>query len=38
VDLASIRHMVLGVGDRANPKPGGTGMIYIDDIRVISAP
>lgn len=38
VDLTSIRHMVLGVGDRTNPKPDGSGMIYIDDIRVISGP
>jgi len=25
--------MVIGVGDRQKPKPGGTGRIYIEDIR-----
>lgn len=30
--------MIQGVGDRTGPKPGGSGMIYIDDIRVISVP
>jgi hypothetical protein len=26
--------MVIGVGDRKNPQPGGTGRIYLDDIRL----
>ena len=29
-----VTKMVMGVGDRNNPKPGGTGKIYIDDIRL----
>ncbi len=35
VDLTSIKKMHVGVGDRDNPQPGGTGMIHIDDIRVV---
>ncbi len=31
--LADVREMRIGIGDRANPKAGGTGLIYIDDIR-----
>jgi hypothetical protein len=34
VDVAAVKKMVIGVGDRENPKPGGTGRIYIDDIRL----
>jgi hypothetical protein len=34
VDVASVRKMYIGVGDRDNPQPGGTGRIYIDDIRL----
>jgi len=34
VDVAAVQKMVIGVGDRENPKPGGTGRIYIDDIRL----
>jgi hypothetical protein len=34
VSAAKIKKMVIGVGDRANPKKGGAGLIYIDDIRV----
>jgi len=34
VDVAAVKKMVIGVGDRQNPKPGGTGRIYIDDIRL----
>jgi hypothetical protein len=34
VDVASVKKMYIGVGDRKNPKPGGTGTIYIDDIRL----
>ena len=32
--IAAVKKMVIGVGDRKNPKPGGTGRIYIDDIRL----
>ncbi len=34
VDVAAVKKMVIGVGDRNNPQPGGTGRIYIDDIRL----
>jgi len=34
VDVAAVKKMVIGVGDRNNRKPGGTGRIYIDDIRL----
>jgi hypothetical protein len=34
VDVASVKKMYIGVGDRDNPQPGGTGRIYIDDIRL----
>jgi hypothetical protein len=34
VDVAAVRKMVIGVGDRKNPRSGGTGRIYIDDIRL----
>jgi len=34
VNAASVRKMIIGVGDRDEPQPGGTGLIYIDDIWV----
>jgi hypothetical protein len=34
VDVAAVKKMVIGVGDRNNPQPSGTGRIYIDDIRL----
>ena len=32
VNLASVATIYVGVGDRANPTTGGTGIVYIDDI------
>jgi hypothetical protein len=32
VNPAKVRKLSIGVGDKANPKAGGTGRIYIDDI------
>jgi len=32
VNLAAVKKLTLGVGDRANPKAGGAGKLYIDDI------
>jgi hypothetical protein len=32
VNLAAIRKMSIGVGNRANPAKGGSGPLYIDDI------
>ena len=34
VNLASIRKMYIGFGDRYNPQLGGTGILYFDDIRL----
>jgi len=34
VNLAQVRKMSLGVGDRKDPVAGGTGRLYIDDIQV----
>ena len=33
VNAAKVKTMILGLGDQANPKKGGTGRVYIDDIR-----
>ncbi len=33
VNTAKVKTMIIGLGDRANPKKGGAGRIYIDDIR-----
>jgi len=35
VNLAKVKKLYLGVGDRANPAAGGSGRIYIDDIRLL---
>jgi len=32
VDMASVKKLIIGIGDRDNPYPGGYGIIYIDDI------
>jgi hypothetical protein len=37
VNAAKIKKVYLGVGDRTNPKAGGAGRLYFDDIRVIKA-
>jgi hypothetical protein len=37
VNVGSIQKIIIGVGDRTTPKVGGTGKLYIDDIRVIKA-
>ncbi|MCU0913730.1 MAG: hypothetical protein MUC88_04095 [Planctomycetes bacterium] len=34
-NLARIKTLYIGVGDRKNPVPDGSGRMYIDDIRVI---
>jgi len=34
VKLAAAKKLVLGVGDRANPKPDGAGKLFIGDIGV----
>jgi len=35
VNPAAVKKMYIGVGDRATRKPGGHGVLYFDDIRVI---
>jgi len=37
VDVTAIRKLNIGVGDPDNPQPGGIGIIYVDDIRVIKS-
>ncbi len=32
VNLAAVKKLTLGVGDRTNPKAGAAGMLYFDDI------
>ncbi len=32
VKLAAVKKLVIGVGDRASPKPDGAGKLYFDDI------
>jgi hypothetical protein len=34
LNLASIKKMYLGLGNRSSPKAGGTGYLYVDDIRL----
>ena len=34
VNMAKVERMIVGVGDRNNPTPGGSGVLYIDDIEV----
>jgi internalin A len=37
IDVTAIRKVQIGIGDPDNPQPGGIGIIYIDDIRVIQS-
>jgi hypothetical protein len=32
INLAAVKKLTVGVGDKANPKAGAAGMLYIDDI------
>jgi hypothetical protein len=34
VNMARVKKMYIGIGDKADPKQGGTGRIFIDDIAV----
>lgn len=38
VDLARVKKLYVGVGDRANPQPGATGRMYIDDVCLTRSP
>ncbi|MBN1505838.1 MAG: LamG domain-containing protein, partial [Sedimentisphaerales bacterium] len=33
VNTKSVKKMVIGLGDQSNPKPGGAGMLFIDDVQ-----
>ena len=35
VNLAKVKKLYIGVGDRKNPAKGGAGRLYLDDIQVI---
>lgn len=35
VNAGAVKKMYIGVGDRKAPQPGGHGMLYIDDIRLV---
>jgi len=35
VNLQAVKTMALGVGDPTNPQPDGSGMVLIDDIRIM---
>jgi len=37
LNITSISAMIIGVGDRNNPTPGGSGMVCIDDIAIGSS-
>jgi len=34
VNLANVNSITLGFGNRDNPQPGGSGLVYFDDIRL----
>ncbi len=38
VKLTAVKKLTIGVGDKANPKAGGTGKLFIDDIQVGKIP
>ncbi len=37
VNLANIERLILGFGDKTNPKSGGMGLVYFDDLRLYAA-
>jgi len=34
VVLTDVSKLAIGFGDKSNPQPGGSGMMYFDDIRL----
>jgi hypothetical protein len=34
VNLSNVNSITLGLGNRANPTAGGSGMLFFDDIRL----
>jgi hypothetical protein len=37
VNLARVKKITIGLGNKDNPKGGGAGLIYVDDIRLIKS-
>jgi hypothetical protein len=37
VNLAAVKKIVIGVGDRGNPTADGAGILYVDDVRLYDA-
>lgn len=35
VSLTAIKTMMIGLGDRDDPTPGGAGLIFVGDIRIM---
>jgi len=35
VNMARVKKLYLGAGNKANPEPGSAGLIYVDDICVV---
>jgi hypothetical protein len=33
VNAAKVKSLVIGLGNKASPTPGGAGLLYLDDIR-----
>ncbi|MCP4607097.1 MAG: hypothetical protein GY845_00080 [Planctomycetes bacterium] len=38
VDLTNVNSISIGLGDKSNPQAGGSGTIFVDDIRLATAP
>ena len=36
VNLARVKTLIIGVGDKANPAAGGTGVLFVDDIGLVN--
>ena len=32
VNMSRVKKLIIGIGDKDNPKAGGTGLLYVDDI------
>jgi len=35
IDLTNVNTIAIGFGDKSNPQPGGSGLVYFDDIRLL---
>jgi hypothetical protein len=34
VDLTNVNTIAIGFGDKNNPQPGGSGLMFFDDVRL----